>query len=449
MKTKLENIISTLEAKELPQIVSLITTRLIGGLPKHVQYLEKIWKNRQTPAGNLDLTERMIRSELYKMLEKYIIIRESLGSVEHTNAIILKHFRNYENEKLFNEYYQHAEKQNASGLKNTDYYQHNGELLFEKWQFDQLKNRFSNAKAEEIIHNMEVAMISQKLKLSVSLAPQSALISKQFNTTLLDHLEPYILQNNYLDYSCISLYYFALKMLNNPEDATWFHKFRQTLDTSKSDFNHDELKTLYFQAINYCIRKHNSGEKAFSQLLLDYYKTSLENKFLLTNGYLSKNTYRNINTIAVRMGRFEEAMQISVENISYLRKEEKDSAFRFNMANIHYARREYNKALDALREVHFDDHLSNLFAKTLMLKIYYETKELRLLDSHLDAMQVYLTRKKIIGYHKTNYSNIVKYTRKLMRLNPYDKNARQNLAEKIRNEQLLPDRDWLFSQVQG
>ncbi|HRG42616.1 MAG TPA: hypothetical protein PLC27_14505, partial [Saprospiraceae bacterium] len=189
------------------------------------------------------------------------------------------------------------------------------------------------------------------------------------------------------------------------------------------------------------------GDKAFSQQLLDYYITALNRKYLLTNGYLSKNTYRNINTIAIRMGRYEDAAQISTDNVQYLRKEEKDGAFNFNMANIFYAKQQYQDALDALRYVDSDDHLSNLFAKTLMLKIYFETKQDRLLDSHLDAMQVYLTRKKIIGYHKTNYSNIVRYTRKLMRLNPYDKNAKNKLAKNIRDEKLLPDRDWLLKQV--
>ena len=147
------------------------------------------------------------------------------------------------------------------------------------------------------------------------------------------------------------------------------------------------------------------------------------------------------------MGRYEDAARISTNNVQYLRKEEKDGAFNFNMANIFYAKQQYQDALDALRYVDSDDHLSNLFAKTLMLKIYFETKQDRLLDSHLDAMQVYLTRKKIIGYHKTNYSNIVRYTRKLMRLNPYDKNAKNKLAKNIRDEKLLPDRDWLLKQV--
>lgn len=97
----------------------------------------------------------------------------------------------------------------------------------------------------------------------------------------------------------------------------------------------------------------------------------------------------------------------------------------------------------------FEDHLSNLFAKTIQMKIYYETGADRLLDAHLDAMKVYLTRKKIIGYHKNNYAKIIKFTRMLIRLNPYDRQAKQALIEKIKNEKLIPDKDWLLREVEN
>jgi tetratricopeptide (TPR) repeat protein len=449
MKTKIENLISTLEDKDLPRILSLIPTHIMGGQQKHEQYLQKIWKNPHAIGIDMSTNARLIMSELCRIIEKYIVIRESLRSESFGNQVLLKHFRLNENEKLFNEYFRRVDNLHDCNLKNTEYYAQNSELLYEKWQFDQVKSRFSNAKAEEIILYKDIALISQKLMSIVSLAPQSTLISKQINTSLIDHLEPYILQNNYLDYPCISLYYYALKMLREPENEDWFAKFRFTLDTNTGCFNNDELKTLYFQAINYCIRKHNLGDKSYSELLLNYYKTALENGFLLINGFLSKNTYRNINTIAIRMGNYEQAKQISDNFMRYLRQDDQESAHRFNMANILYASQKYDEALQSLRYAEFDDHLSNLFAKTLMLKIYYESKAARLLDSHLDAMQVYLMRKKIIGYHKTNYLNIVKYTRKLMKLNPYDKSDHQKLADKIRTEKFLPDRDWLLKQVEN
>lgn len=451
MKTKLDHIISTLEKDDIAVLISLLPTKLFGGTLKHVQYL-KNFTHPSPKAGKkstIVVSERLMMSDIYKMVEKYIIIKKAIQSPAINQTSLLSHFRINENEKLFNEQFNQALKLTQGHFQNAEHYQYSSEILYERWQFDQLKNRFSNAEAGDIIFQSEIAMISKKLMETVSLAHQSSLISKKINTTFLDYLESYIHNQQYLDFPCISLYYFAIKMIYEPEDMSWFYKFSEVLEGNLNHFPSEELKTLYFQAINYCIRKHNSGDKDFSKKLLDYYNTALDRKYLLINGFLSKNTYRNICTIAIRLGKYDEASQISLNNIQYLRIEEKQNAFKFNMANIFYAKQQYEQALDALKDIEFDDHLSNLFAKTLMLKIYFETKSERVLDSHLDAMQVYLTRKKIIGYHKTNYSKIVRYTRKLMKLNPYDKAAKTKLAASIRNEKVLPDKDWLLRQVEG
>ncbi|MBK8624444.1 MAG: hypothetical protein IPN86_02340 [Saprospiraceae bacterium] len=451
MNTKLEHILSTLENEDLVSLESLIPTKLFGGTKRHITFLQLLLKNSQKSSvkENIPPSQRLLMSELNKMVEKYILIKHSLENTQHKDKVLLAHFRENENEKLFNEHYLQIEKLANNDIKNADFYQYRADVLYERWQFDQLKNRFSNAEANDIITNSEVAFISKKLMEAVSLAQQSALISKKIKIEFIEYLEPYIIRQNYLQHPCISLYYFAIKMIYETENRTWFDKFSKNLSENEICFPTEELKTLYFQAINYCIRKHNSGDKAFSKQLLDFYVIALDKKYLLTNGFLSKNTYRNINTIAIRMGRYDDAAQISTNNVHYLRKEDKESAYKFNMANIYYAKQQYQEALDALREAEFDDHLSNLFAKTLMLKVYFEMNSMRLLDSHLDAMQVYLTRKKIIGYHKTNYSNIVRYTRKLIRVNPYDNAAKAKLAQSIRNEKLLPDRDWLLKMVEN
>ena len=448
MKTKFEHLLSTLGTKDVEAIISLIPTSIMEGNQKHIAYLQYRNTHTMDEKKNIPVTERLLMSDLTKMMEKYIVIKNSLASAFHYNHTLLEYYRIHENEKLFSEAYKSMQNQEGQALRNEKTYQQNADILYEKWQFDQVKSRFSNADAEDIIHDTDVAIISKKLMQTVTFATQSTLISKKINTQLIDHLESYIIEHGYLAYPCIALYYYAWKLILYPDDVVWFEKFNEMLEPNEHLFPHEELKNLYFQGINYCIRKHNSGDKAFSQKLLNYYKIALSKKYLLTNGYLSKNTYRNINTIALRMGRYDEAKEISTDNVQYLRKEEKDSAFRFNMANIYYATEKYTDALESLRNIEFDDHLSNLFAKTLMLKIYYETKSERLLDSHLDAMNIYLTRKKIIGYHKTNYSNIVKYTRKLIRLNRFDSKAKAKLAEQIRTEKLLPDRDWLLRQVE-
>lgn len=58
-------------------------------------------------------------------------------------------------------------------------------------------------------------------------------------------------------------------------------------------------------------------------------------------------------------------------------------------------------------------------------------------------MQQYIRRKTAIGYHRTNYLNIVKYARALASMNPYDKAARVQLYHQIQKEEVLTEREWL------
>ena len=100
-----------------------------------------------------------------------------------------------------------------------------------------------------------------------------------------------------------------------------------------------------------------------------------------------------------------------------------------------------------MQEVDFKDHLFNLAAKVIQMKIYFESEELDILDSHLDAMQMYILRKKVIGYHKTNYKNIIKMTRKLLKIKPGDFSAKNILKDEINNAEILTEKKWLLNQL--
>ena len=183
MNTKLEHIISTLPKDDFAVILSLIPTKLLGGSIKHVQYLQKILEKSpsSTATKNIPVEDRLIMSDLCRMIEKYIVINQALSSTEFMEKSLLSHYRSSEDDKLFSEHLQRASKQCSKDLKNASYFQFVSDIQYERWQFDQLKNRFSNAEAEDIITHSEVAFISKKLMEIVSLAHQSALISKKIN----------------------------------------------------------------------------------------------------------------------------------------------------------------------------------------------------------------------------------------------------------------------------
>jgi hypothetical protein len=101
--------------------------------------------------------------------------------------------------------------------------------------------------------------------------------------------------------------------------------------------------------------------------------------------------------------------------------------------------------LELLQRANYRDPLLNLAAKTLLLKTYFELDEFDLLQSHLDAMRHYIRRKHVIGYHRTNYMNIVRYTEKLLRLNFHSRKQIEAFQEAVRKEPVLTEKEWLLS----
>jgi hypothetical protein len=93
-----------------------------------------------------------------------------------------------------------------------------------------------------------------------------------------------------------------------------------------------------------------------------------------------------------------------------------------------------------LQHANYRDILLNLSAKTLLIKTYYELDEFDALTSSLDAMRNYIRRKRVIGYHRTNYLNIVKYMEKLVSLNLSDRAAVERFRTALKEEVILSEK---------
>ncbi|MBK9257559.1 MAG: hypothetical protein IPM42_19025 [Saprospiraceae bacterium] len=439
--TKLTQISAILSVKDKKKFRELITTSLFGGKPKHLAMFDLVCKCMSLEKVSVE--DRLIQSDLYKMIEKYIVMQKALSDDMYRGQTLLEIFRLQENQKLFDSYLNRV-SENSSQSPDTGY----GALLaYEKWKFDLLKSRFTNVEIGTIVDLNDRSLILQKLKQSVNLASQSTLITKDQNFGLLPFILNFIEEQELDKYDDIGLYYYCWMMMNYSDEKHWFEKFDALYRRVSDSIQEEEKSTLYFQGINFCIRRYNKGEKDYGHILMNYYIEGLDKGYLLVNGWLSRNTYRNICTIAIRLQRVEEANKITIAYKDLIRPDERESAYHFNLANISFSEKNYNEAIISMQKVNFDDHLSNLFAKTLLLKIYYESGQIRLLDSHLDAMQVYLQRQKIVGYHKINYDKMIKYTKKILKQNPYDKESKEKLISEISQESSVTDKEWLLKQA--
>jgi hypothetical protein len=94
--------------------------------------------------------------------------------------------------------------------------------------------------------------------------------------------------------------------------------------------------------------------------------------------------------------------------------------------------KEFDKVIELLREVEYEDFTYNLNSKVMLLFTYYEMDEIEPLYSLFESFRVYLNRHKAIPeQRKNNYKNLIKYTKKLTKVMPGDKKAIEKLKKEV------------------
>lgn len=250
--------------------------------------------------------------------------------------------------------------------------------------------------------------------------------------------------DRYPEVAILHLGYQALGDVENEEN---FRRLK-SLVTEKSDlFSPAENRDLHLLAINFCLRRHNRGERpGYTRQALELYRSALEKGLLFENGLLQKFTFNNILRLACIAGEREWAWQFLEDYQRHLPAADRANTYRFNLACWHYLGGQYARVPGLLQTFDFFDRDTQLSARQMLLRSYFELEEWQTLDSLLKSFYSFLRRRHDIGYQRIMYLNLIKYTRKLMN-GPLSRRKAEALAARIRAEQYLAEREWLLGKV--
>ena len=390
---------------------------------------------------------RQIMSMLLKLIEQFLVIKQMLGDEADFKLKLAKIYQERDLVKPLKSTLRELKGMQAmQSYRDATYYEKNYKLMLQEYSLT-AANRIGEQNLQQISDNMDMAFILSKLRQSCNSLTHQTVYKTNYEFGLLDAILRYIKEQKLDQIPAVAVYYYCYHTLANPQEEQYFFAFRAHLFENEQLFQAEELRDLYLLAINYCIRRLNQGEMQYAKEGLDWYKRGLASGGLLTDGILSRFTYRNIVAMGLKVGDFEWVQSFIYEYKPLLEKQHRESMFTFNLAKLAYHRKQYQEALNLLRKAKYKDLLLNLAAKTLLLKTYYELEEWDMLESHLEAMQNYLRRKKVMGYHQTNYKNLIHYTKKLVSVSPYNKTAKEGLEKRLGNEEILTEREWLLGQL--
>ncbi|MCC6459452.1 MAG: hypothetical protein IT260_03210 [Saprospiraceae bacterium] len=400
----------------------------------------------EMPVDDQELRLRM--TYLHRLLERYLAQKEMEADDTALRLHLAGSYRRRGLAPQFERVRKSLEKTLAtSALRDTQHHEWQYRLHWETHQLSHTRNPTELGHLQAASRSADVAYLMLKLRLICLLTVHRTLYSVDASSPWEAEVIAFAEQHAASQHPAVAVYLHCYRMMRYPEEESHFQQFKHLLLQDVGIFSREEMHGLFIWAVNYCIRRLNTGEHRYYREVSELYKPGLESGYLLENGVLPRFTYHNVVAAGLQTGDLEWVEFFIYQYKNTLEKQYRESAFSFNLARLEFARRHYGAVLDLLQKANYRDVLVNLATKTLLLKTYYELDAHDLLQSHLDAMQNYISRKRILGYHRTNCLNIIRYTGKLLALNFSDKKAVQQLRDAIAQEDPLWEKDWFLAQL--
>lgn len=410
-------------------------------VPEKTAIFNQLYPNKTFDAQQV----RLLMSLLLKQLERFFACQSLLQNETQMKVMQAKDYL----KRGLPQHFQYIQSdlvrlQEKNPFRDAQYLQFQYQIQFEQYQFTSAQKRIDTQNLQEVSDSLDLAFIALKLRNTCLAIAHQMVYNVQYEVGLLEDMLRYVRKKQLFEMPAIGLYYFCYLALSFPEEEQHFKAFKNGILEKGDRFSADEIRDLYLLAINYCIKRLNEGSRHFAQEGLDLYKVALQKNILIANGLISRFSYRNIVAMALVTEDYQWVKDFISAYRTYLPKAYQESMFSFSMARLEYQRKNYDAALQLLQRSEYKDLLLNLAAKTIQLKIFYELEEFDLLHAHLKAMERFIRRKKVMGYHQTNYLNLIYFVEKLLKINPFDKADRITLAEEVEQCEVLTEKEWIL-----
>lgn len=407
---------------------------------------ETIWAELFPKKKYNDTQMRLLMSYLNRLLERYLVYKENETHKLRNELTLAVAYRRRGLRGQYTRTLRAFEKKlEEQPLRNVRYQQLLRDLSFEKQETRTTENPTDTSAQRQLIETTDAHYLATRLRLLCLEAAQKGVYQSKKNQQTDADILALARRTQWAQQPAIQLYLAAYTVLTTPQDDTLYHTFSALIQAHTEAFAADEMREFYLFAINHCIRRLNEGNSLFGTEVLKLYRTALEHGFLFENGVLSRFTYHNIVAAGLRADELDWVGEFIEKYKSNLERKYRESSFSFNLARLELAQGRFDSVQALLQNANYRDPLLNLAAKTLLMKTYHSLGEFDLLQSHLDAMRNYIHRKDVIGYHRKNYLNIVRYMEKVLALNSADKKAKTQLREQIEKEAVLTERLWFLA----
>lgn len=399
------------------------------------------------PAATFDQKKfRHVSSWLLKKMEQFFVVRKQEQLAFEQKLNLARVYREKKLDGLFERKLDGAREVVNSKKLDPERFHEAYLLEYEQYANIESSKRTATNNLQGLNDSLDEYLLVSKLKQSCLMLAHQAVYKIQYNFSFLNHLLNYLEDHPLLDNPAIALYYHCYRAFNENE-STHFYQFKNLLIHHQEDFTASEIRGLLLFALNFCIRQLNEGDESFAKDAWDFYLLGLRQKLLHENETLSRFTYKNAVALGLRLKEYDWTDKFIDQYKKDLAPKFKENYYNYNKAQLYFTQGKYDQAMPLLAMLDDSDLLLNFDAKVILIKMYYELEELDALLSLLDSFAVMLQRKKVIGYHKTYYKELIHLTKKLLELPAGKSKKHEQLRQLILAKEKFPEKDWFLRMV--
>jgi len=450
---KIEQLIRAMNKHEANSFEKYLRSPFFNSDPKLLPVFRTLFKKKSDAAsgekqkkisGNKSKEFRYHCSFLSTHLENFYALRDINNAPMLAAQISLNAVAKRDAEKSFSYLFQHFRKQTEKSFHDEDYYYHrykafNGFLAYT----GQKKKRKHIIRFDEAMRELDKFYVSRKLQLVCEIVNAQNVISAEYKVLLLDEIKELVANEHFNNEPSIDIYYKVLLTLTEPDNETHIEDLQSLIKSYSKWFSAGELNNLYLYLKNYCIKKLNQGVSGYLERLFEIYKLILNDSKVMKSDYLSQWEFKNIVSVALRLKETKWTQQFIDKYLTMLHPREQRNARIYNIANLSFHLKNYKATLKLLQNVEFSDLYYQLDARTMMLKLYFETDDDTSFFSQVSSFRVFLSRNKLISsYQRSIYRNFIKYSVRLHRAGA-KKTKLQSLLNKINSVTNIGDKRWI------
>ncbi len=310
--------------------------------------------------------------------------------------------------------------------------------------------RFKITNIDDIVENLDTFYLIEKLRFYCEVLSRRTFLNHEYQNRLIDEIIELIKKGEFDHIPLIQIYYQIVLTHLEPNHEDHYFKLKTQLKNFSSLLPGDQMKEIYTSALNYCTRKINQGKNGFIIQAFETYKELLDKELLYDRDQLSHWTFKNVVVLALRLGEYDWAEKFINEFQEKIPGQFRQNAVTYNMAQLYFYQGVFDKVLDLLQTIEYEDVTYNLGAKTMLFATYYEMQEWEALSALAESFKVFIHRRKNIipEARRHSYLNLIKYTVKLFKISQYEHEKLSKLLEKIETSgEEIASANWIRDKI--